>query len=48
MAIDNTEYIFDESGGRGTPAPTFFKRLVSSGSKTSSNHTILAEPEIAR
>lgn len=29
MAPDNSEYIFDENGGRGTPAPTFFKRLAS-------------------
>lgn len=29
MILDNSEYIFDENGGRGTPASTFFKRLAS-------------------
>lgn len=29
VSTDSNEYIFDENGGRGTPASTFFKRLAS-------------------
>lgn len=34
IQLDNSEYIFGENGGRGTKAPTFFKRLASYGTKT--------------
>jgi hypothetical protein len=34
VQLDGSEYMFGEHGGRGTTAPTFFKRLTSYGSKT--------------
>ncbi|CAN6602272.1 GTPase-activating protein Gyp1p [Trichomonascus vanleenenianus] len=37
VQLDRHDYVFDENGGRGTPASTFFKRLASSSHSRNSS-----------
>lgn len=43
--LASTEYIFDENGGRGTPASTFFKRFAHKDTSAHNSNTNEGESE---